>query len=224
MLLAARRAPWGQPACCPLHKDDPACCPAGLTILSHLCRQGGQCVLVLKAVLLCQPKPTTTCLCMRRGNHGNVRASSMFLFQEAGQSPSRRLAQHQTPCLGSWKGIVPGQMDMPKLTAPVLGLLPQSCAPLPVMAICCLGCTLEPAHPGTVLWHGCHQAPSATLVMEWHQADQLAPACSEVLPAMRLCKHRGNEPGLTLCHCALLQPQAEPITPCSSPWDLKSKG
>lgn len=30
---------------------------------------------------------------------------------------------------------------------------------------------------------------------------------------MRLCKHWDKEPGLTLCHCALLQPWAQPITP-----------
>lgn len=88
----------------------------------------GEVASVLKVML---PKPNTTHLCTRSGNHRNVTASSMFLFQEAGQSPGRRLAQHQTPCLRNWKGIVPGQMDMPKLTAPVLGLVPQSCAPLP---------------------------------------------------------------------------------------------
>lgn len=99
--------------------------------VSPVVQMGGQCVLVLKAVLPCQPKPNTTHLCMRPGSHGNVRTSSMFLFQEAGQSPSRRLAQHQPPCLGNWKETDLGQMDMPKLTAPVLGLVLQPCAPLP---------------------------------------------------------------------------------------------
>lgn len=164
----------------------------------------------------------TTRLCTRPGNHGNVRASSTFLFQEAGQSPSRRLAQHQTPYLGNWKGIVLGQMDMPKLTAPQCRSLVLPC--LLTMAICCIGYNSEPVHPATVLWHGYKQAPGSTMGMEWHRAGRLAPACSEALPAMRLCKRWDNEPGLTLCHCALLQPWAEPITPCSSPWELRSRG
>lgn len=48
-----------------------------------------------------------------------------------------------------------GQMDMPKLTAPILGLVPQSCAPLPAHHGHLLPwLQLEPVHPATVLWHG----------------------------------------------------------------------
>lgn len=120
-----------------------------------------------------QPKHNTTDLCTRPGDHGNVRASSTLLFQEAGQSPSRRLAQHQTPCLGNWKGIVLGQMDVPKLTAPGLGPVPQSCAPLPAHRGHLLPWLQFRAFcPVTVLWHGCHQAPGSTMGMdtdmEWH--------------------------------------------------------
>lgn len=57
--------------------------------------------------------------------------ATMGMSEHLPCSPARRLAQHQTPCLGNWTGIVLGQMDMPKLTAPVLALVLQPCAPLP---------------------------------------------------------------------------------------------
>lgn len=71
-----------------------------------------------------------------------------------------------------------------------------------ITAICCPGFNSEPVHAAMVPWHGYSQAPGGTAGMERHRASRLAPACSMMLPAMRLCKHQDGGPGLTLCHCA----------------------
>lgn len=81
ILLAARRALWGLPACCPLDED-----------LHADEEQDLQFCLTTGADKVCQPKPDTAHLCVRPGNCEIVRTSSIILFQEVEQIPDGKLA------------------------------------------------------------------------------------------------------------------------------------
>lgn len=133
--------------------------------------------------------------------------------REAGSS-----ARHPAP--GTRGGLCWGRWIFPFRQLPCCAWCHGLVLPcLLITAICCPGFNSEPVHTAMVPWHGYSQAPGGTTGMERNRAGRLAPACSTVFPAVRLCKHRDGEPGLTPCVTVpgWLQPWGEPIRPCSSP-------
>lgn len=165
------------------------------SILSHhQSVQVNQHALMHKAMLLYQPKPSTMSLCMQPGNHGIARASSTLLFQEAGQSPDRRLASTRRPASRTREGLcwADGSSQF------------GSChAVTSVMALCSPPCSLWPSAVLASIWSlstlrwCCGVAIARLPVAPWAWSSTDAV----VLPAMRLCKHRDGEPGLIPCHC-----------------------
>lgn len=77
----------------------------------------------------CQPKPTTTGLCTRPGNHGNVRASSMLPFQEAGTAPD----------------TLPGELDRDCSRADGYAQTDSSCTGTGAAALCSPACSSWPS-------------------------------------------------------------------------------
>lgn len=166
------------------------------SILSHhQSRQGNQHALMHEAMLLCQPIPNTSSLCMQSGNNRIARASSTLLFQEAGQSPGRRLASTRHPASQTkeslcWAGGSSQHGSCHAVTS-VMALCSPPCSPWPSAVLATIWSL------STLRWH-CGTAVARLPVASWAWSHTDAVT----LPAKRLCKHWDGEPGLIPCHCA----------------------